>query len=206
MTDVPRLHAVTDAAVLARHDFLARAADLAALGPRVALHVRDRHATALALADTALALREWTAASGAWLVVNARPDLALAVGAEGAQLGAHDLDAADARRCFPALRLGRSVHAAAEARAAAPHADWVLLGTIFASASHPGRAGAGPGLVREAAVGAAVPVIAIGGVTPALAPVLREAGAHGIAAIRALWDAADVAAAARALLAPWEDD
>jgi thiamine-phosphate pyrophosphorylase len=43
-------------------------------------------------------------------------------------------------------------------------------------------------------------VIAIGGVTPPRAAEARAAGAYGVAAIRAVWDADDPAAAARALL------
>jgi thiamine-phosphate pyrophosphorylase len=46
-----------------------------------------------------------------------------------------------------------------------------------------------------------LPVIAIGGVTPERAAELRRAGAYGVAAIRALWDAADPAAAAGEMLA-----
>jgi thiamine monophosphate synthase len=56
-------------------------------------------------------------------------------------------------------------------------------------------------LAEVAALG--TPVIAIGGVTPASAPAIRDAGAWGVAAIRALWHAADSYAAAMALLTPW---
>ncbi len=50
------------------------------------------------------------------------------------------------------------------------------------------------------------PVIAIGGVTAERCRELRDAGAHGVAAITALWDAPHPYQAARALLAPWADD
>ena len=50
-----------------------------------------------------------------------------------------------------------------------------------------------------------VPVIAIGGVTAARIGELRDAGAWGVAAIGALWRAADPAAAALAMLEPWTD-
>jgi thiamine-phosphate pyrophosphorylase len=46
-------------------------------------------------------------------------------------------------------------------------------------------------------------VIAIGGIDAGRAAEARDAGAYGVAAIRALWQAADPAAAALALLAPW---
>jgi len=50
------------------------------------------------------------------------------------------------------------------------------------------------------------PVIAIGGIDGERAARMREAGAYGVAAIGALWHAADPAAAALALLAPWLED
>jgi len=91
-----------------------------------------------------------------------------------------------------------------EQAAAAVHggADYLVVGTIYDSASHPGHTGAGAGLVREAAK-LGRPVIAIGGVTTERAAELRDAGAYGIATISAAWRARDPAAATLALLAPW---
>jgi thiamine-phosphate pyrophosphorylase len=84
-------------------------------------------------------------------------------------------------------------------------ADFLVVGSVYPTASHPGRAAAGPALIRAAAA-LGRPVIAIGGMDAARAVEMREAGAWGVAAIRALWDAADPAAAAMALLAPWLED
>ncbi|MDQ3223512.1 MAG: thiamine phosphate synthase, partial [Gemmatimonadota bacterium] len=50
------------------------------------------------------------------------------------------------------------------------------------------------------------PVIAIGGVTPERVPELKDAGAYGVAAIRALWHAEDPAAATLAMLLPWAEE
>jgi thiamine-phosphate pyrophosphorylase len=143
--------------------------------------------------------------------VSARADVAGAVHAQGLQLAADDLAPADARRALGAERggwhgwIGRSVHGEDEARAARDEgADYLLVGTIYESASHPGRAAAGPALVeRIAALG--LPVIAIGGITAERAGGMRAAGAWGVAAISALWDAPDPARAALALLAPWAE-
>jgi thiamine-phosphate pyrophosphorylase len=55
----------------------------------------------------------------------------------------------------------------------------------------------------RAAAALGAPVIAIGGIDAARAAEVRDAGAYGVAAIRALWDAPDPAAAALALLAAW---
>jgi len=200
---LPRLHAVTDAAVLERDDVGRRAAAIASAGSAVALHARAREASAARLAAFAQRLLANARPAEASVFVNGRPDIAAAIGAQGVQLAAGDLAPADARRVLREGWIGRSVHDEAEARAAAAEgADFLLAGHVFETPSHPGRPGRGVGFVRAlAAIG--LPVIAIGGITTANAASVRDAGAWGVAAIRALWDAPDPAAAAAALLAPW---
>ncbi|HEX6693976.1 MAG TPA: thiamine phosphate synthase, partial [Longimicrobiales bacterium] len=132
-------------------------------------------------------------------------DVALASGADGVQLGrdAVPVDAARnvARRAGRRLRIGTSVHSAAEAaQAAADGADLVILGTIWGSASHPGRQGSGVALVAEAAAVCPVPVYAIGGVTPQRAAVALNAGAYGVAVLTGVWDKPDAAAEAMSFL------
>lgn len=203
MRPLPRLHAITDAAVLLDPDLGIRAAAIAAAGPAVALHVRDRTAGGAALAQAAMRLLALVRPPEAALFVNARPDLAAAVAADGVQLSARDLSPADARRLFARGWIGRSVHSEEEAKAAiAEGADFLMLGGIYSSASHPDRTAAGTDLVRRtAALG--LPVVAIGGIDATRAAEMRDAGAYGVAAISALWGASDPAAAALALLEPW---
>ncbi|MDQ3139002.1 MAG: thiamine phosphate synthase, partial [Gemmatimonadota bacterium] len=123
----------------------------------------------------------------------------------GVQLGGGDLAPADARRVFGRGWIGRSVHGSEEAKAAvAEGADFLVVGNVYETASHPGRPAAGIELVR-AAVALGRPVIAIGGIDAARAREAHAAGAYGVAAIAALWWAADPAAAALALLAPWTE-
>jgi thiamine-phosphate diphosphorylase len=113
---------------------------------------------------------------------------------------------ADARRVFPAGWIGRSVHTVEDARAAvAEGADFLVVGSIYRTASHPDREPAGPELVTRAAR-LGVPVIAIGGVTSERVSELKNAGAYGVAAIRSLWQAADPAAATIAMLSPWMEE
>ena len=206
MRPLPRLHAVTDAAILATDDFGVRAAAIAAAGSAVALHARDRSAGGAALVRAADRLVALARPAEAAVFVNGRPDVAAAVGAQGVQLAADDLAPADARAILPGGWIGRSVHSEAEAAAAvAEGADYLLVGNVYQTASHPGRAAVGLGLVRAAAA-LGRPVIAIGGLDAARAAEVRDAGAWGVAAIGALWRAPDPASAALALLAPWAGD
>lgn len=201
---LPRLHVVTDGAVLRQADFLERLHALATLGPRVAFHVRDRAADGRSLHEAASRVASVARATGAMLVVNARPDIAAAVDADAVQLGIDDLTPAEARRVSPGLRVGRSVHGVLEAgEAIDAGADFLVVGTIYPSDSHPGLHPSGAGRIRSVA-GFGRPVLAIGGVRPACAPELKDAGAWGVAVIRAVWSTDDPLREARALLAPWE--
>lgn len=205
--------------MLARPDFVdVAAALLRAGGGELALHLRAHGRPGGPLFDVARRLAP--VATGAWLVVNDRLDVALALacaagasrGARlGAQLGVRSLPLDVARALAgSALRFGYSAHAPAEARAAAQAgADWLLLGTIYATTSHPGRPGAGPALVSETAAylarsesggtgearWARPPIVAIGGITPERVPVLRAAGAGGVAVLSGVWSARDPIAA-----------
>jgi thiamine-phosphate pyrophosphorylase len=199
---LPRVHAICDAGVLALDDLGVRAAALAAGGSAVALHARDRTASTKAL--TALAERFIALARPpeAAVFVNGRPDVAAAVRAHGVQLSAGDLAPRDARQVLPHGWIGRSVHSIEEASAAlAEGADFLMVGSVYPTPSHPGLASGVP--LVEACAKFGLPVIAIGGVTAARIPELAEGGAYGVAAVRALWHAADPAKAVTEFLDHW---
>jgi thiamine-phosphate diphosphorylase len=200
---LPRLHAVTDAGVLDEPDFPIRAAAIAAAGSAVALHARDRTAGGARLAQVTHRLLALARPPEAAVFVNARPDIAAASGAQGVQLATGDLSPRDARLVFRPGWIGRSVHSAEEAAQAVEEgADFLMVGSVYPSDSHPGRPGAGLDLVRQT-VRLGRPVIAIGGIDASRVAELAEAGAYGAASIGALWRAPDSAAAALALLEPW---
>jgi thiamine-phosphate diphosphorylase len=202
-----RLHLVTDDAVLRATDFRARAqAVLAAHGPAIALHVRAHGLPAAELLAIAEELAFAGDAAGAEILVNDRVDVALAAGADGVQLGRRSLPVAAARDVLGAdAWIGYSSHGADEtAQAAADGADFIVIGTVYESASHPGREPAGPGLVRAAVAAVAptgVPILAIGGVTPERVGELLEAGAYGVAVLGGVWHTADPVAAVGRYLA-----
>lgn len=206
MRPLPRVHAFTDGTILSAADFGIRAAAIAAAGAAVALHARDRGGPGAGLATSVLRMVALARPPEAAVFVSGRPDIAAASGAHGVQLGTHDLGPADARRVLPHGWIGRSVHSLDEARAAIEEgADFLVLGSIYDTPSHSGRPAMGTGLLREAArLGR--PVIAIGGITPERTPELKAAGAYGVAAIRALWQADDPAAATLSMLASWVED
>ena len=197
---LPRVHAITDELIARRPSLDRIARDITSAGPqRIAFHARGRELTGTDHLELAGRLPPL-------LFVNDRLDIALATSAVGVQLAHRSLSVADARRLGPHWWIGRSVHNLPEAQAAlAQTADYLLVGPVFPTATHPDREPVGVELVaRIAALGGGRPVIAIGGVTPDRVPELRAAGAYGVAAIRALWDAADPAAAAKAMLEAFE--
>jgi thiamine-phosphate diphosphorylase len=205
MRPLPRLHAVTDARIRALADLGVRAAAIAAGGSAVALHARDHSATAADLAALADRFVTLTLPAESATIVSGRADIARAVGAHGVQLAAGDPDPRDIRAMFGGLWIGRSVHSLSEAESAvAEGADYLVLGSVYPTPSHPGRAPIGVEVVRAvSALG--VPVVAIGGITLQNVREVRDAGAYGIAAIRALWDAEDPARATMAFLDGWAD-
>lgn len=201
MRPLPRVHAVTDDAICRDADFGIKAASIAAAGSAVALHARAPASTTVQLTGFAKRLTALAAPPEAAVIISGRPDLARALNATGVQLRSGDLSVADARRVCPDRWIGRSVHSEREAREAiALGADYLVLGTIFPTKSHPGFEGSGLGLVTAVAK-LGVPIIAIGGITAANVGAIREAGAWGVAVISAVWNHPDPYAATLELLA-----
>lgn len=171
----------------------------AAVHLRARLPARRRYEIAAALAPAA-------ARAGGWVIVNGRPDIALAARAHGVQLGRAALGVEETRRlraaCRRPLAIGASVHDAEGAsEAVRAGADYLVLGTIYATPSHPGRAGSGPAAITETVAAAAgVPVLAIGGLRADRIGAVAAAGAYGIVVGRAVWSATDPARAAAELM------
>lgn len=204
---VPVIHAVTNDRILASPEFLERShAVMAALGERGAIHLRGARTAAARLYDLARRLHEVQERTGCWLVVNDRVDIALAAGARGVQLTSHSMLPADARGVAPALPVGASVHTPGEARdAEAAHADWIVAGHVFATATHPGTPGRGVGYIQQVVGATSLPCLAIGGVRPEHVATLRATGVYGVAAISGIWGADDAERAAREYLSAYDE-
>lgn len=117
---------------------------------------------------------------------------------------------ASARALIGDRLIGCSVHSLGEAQAAAEEGtDYIIAGTIFASQSHPDIAPAGLDFLRDVCAAVALPVLAIGGVTPKNVADCVNVGAAGVAVLSPLMRAADPKATAQtyrtALDAAWEE-
>ncbi len=159
------------------------------------MQLRDHGLDGRTLYEAACAARS----KGARVVVNGRADVARAAGAEGVHLPTLGLPADAVRRWWPDALIGCSTHSVAEAQAA------ISAGADYLSAGPPYPTGDKPpigleGLRAVCAAAGRTPVYALGGVTPARAPSCRDAGAAGVACIRAVWEADDPAAAIQAFL------
>ncbi len=199
---IPRLHVVTDDGVLTQADFLVRAREVLEVGAAVALHIRGPRGTGRSLSELAGALRGIAATSGAKLLVNDRVDVALCSGLDGAHLGRRSLPPSEARGLLGTERLiGASVHGVDEAvEAVREGADFLFVGTLWETPSHPGQTPAGPDLIREVVGSVSVPVLGIGGVTPERVPPILDAGGYGAAVVSGIWHAPSSSDAVQAYL------
>jgi thiamine-phosphate diphosphorylase len=191
VTDLPRLHLVATRDVMESRGFLGQArALLEEGGSRLALHLRGADFPGRRFHELTVRLRAVCSGTGSLLLVNDRVDIALACDADGVQLGGRSLPVSVVRGMGYTRLIGASVHDAGEARAAVGDgADFLIAGTIWPTASHPGRPGRGIDWLRDLPV-LPVPVVGIGGVSRAGAGELRRAGVHGAAVVSAVWKAA----------------
>ena len=188
-----RLYVVTD-----RHEAAGRALEeivaAAAQGGAGAIQLREKDLSARDLYALGARLQATLAPYGVPLLINDRLDVALALDAAGVHLAGHSLPTAVARRVLGAGKLlGVSTHSVEEAcRAAEDGADFIVFGPVFTT---PSKVAYGPpqGLqqLRTVARAVPIPVIAIGGIDHTNLPQVVQAGAYGVAMIRAVLAAPD---------------
>jgi len=176
------------------------------LGPALAggvdvVQLRDKRASAQELIAAATVARALCDEAGALLILNDRPELVQAAGADGCHVGQDDMEPAAAReRAGAGALVGQSTHFPDEVAGAA-EVDYIGVGPVYATPTKPGRHPVGVELVRFAAFHAPVPFFAIGGIDADNVGEVVTAGANRIAVVRAIAEAADPAAAAAALRA-----
>jgi thiamine-phosphate pyrophosphorylase len=176
--------------------------DAALRGGADLIQLRDKSLSDEELAKAAKVFRAAADAHGALFILNDRPDLVEACGADGVHVGQDDGTPAAARAVVgPDRIVGRSTHAPAQADAADADADvdYLAVGPVHATPTKPGRPAVGLEYVAYAARTVRTPWFAIGGLDAHTLPAVVEAGARRAVVVRAITDAQDPEAAARVL-------
>jgi thiamine-phosphate pyrophosphorylase len=166
------------------------------------VQLRDKSASDDEIVEVGRRLRSLCDERGALVIVNDRPDLALACGADGVHVGQDDMPLGEARAIVgDDLIVGISTHSPEQVDAAlASGADYFAVGPVYSTPTKPGRPAVGVELVRyAAALGATKPWFAIGGIDASNVAAVSEAGATRIVVVRAIRNAEDPRAAAAAL-------
>ncbi len=164
------------------------------------VQVREKDMPGAKLLELVIALKE-AVGDRAVVLVNERVDVAFASGISGVHLGEDALGVVEARSILgDGCLVGRSVHSLATAEEAeAQGADFLIVGTMYSTRSHPGALPAGPELMRSISRHCRVPLIGIGGINESnLGEVLR-AGASGVAVITSILNSDNPETAARRL-------
>ena len=162
------------------------------------VQLRDKALDDDALVAAAEPFRAACAEHGALFVLNDRPDLVEACGADGVHVGRSDMPVAQARSLVgPDRLLGLSV-STLEELGDVGGADYVGV-TAFNTPTKEDAVAGGLELLRAAAEALTVPWFAIGGIELSNIAEVAAAGAPGVAVVRAIRDASDPEAAARML-------
>lgn len=190
-----RLYFVTGAS--APYDVLAEAL----AGGVDVLQLREKDAVDDAVLDAAARFRALCDEHDALFVLNDRPDLALAAGADGVHVGQDDAPVEAVRaQTGGRLLVGISTHSRQQLAAAlTTDADYVCVGPVFATPTKPDYPAVGLGLVEHAARVADRPWFAIGGIDGANVLDVVTAGAQRVVVVRAIREAPDPRAAAAGL-------
>jgi thiamine-phosphate pyrophosphorylase len=169
------------------------------------LQLRDKEADDRKLIEAARAFRAAADAHGALFILNDRPDLVAACGADGVHVGQDDPPVAEACRMAGAgVLVGLSTHSADQVDAACvaegdARPDQISVGPVWETPTKEGRPATGLSLIEHAAVQATIPWFAIGGIDPSNVGEVVAAGAERVVVVRAIRDADDPEGAAREL-------
>lgn len=173
-----------------------------------AVQLREKDLPAVALYRLAVELRRLTADFNARLIINDRPDVALAVEADGVHIGVNSLPVAVVRQILGGGKIiGYSAHAVEEAaNAHAEGADFATFGPVFPTASKAAYGvPCGVKKLADAVSALPMPVYALGGISRENIAETLSANVRGIAVISAILSAADPRSAAASLLKKIEE-
>jgi thiamine-phosphate pyrophosphorylase len=190
---LPKLMIVTQHNLM-RPVFLDALSQAVAGGARL-VQLREKAMARDEISDLAREAKAICDAHGAQLFVNGDLEIARAI-ATGVHLPEAQ-SVAQARRALGwEYSVGQSAHSLSAAlRAQDEGADYIIFGSVFATASHAGSTPQGIAALREIAREISIPVFAIGGISCENCRQCLENGAHGVAVMRAIWQAENVAQA-----------
>lgn len=174
--------------------------DLAAAGVDV-IQLREKELEPRRVLELGAPIAEACRRAGIPFIVNDRPDIALALRADGLHLGQDDIPLEVARGIVPGILFGGSTHSPEQVdRATREEWDYFAVGPVFETPTKPGRPGTGLGLIRYAAEHAAGSTwFAIGGIDASNLDDVIEAGARRVVVVRAITEASDPPRAAAEL-------
>lgn len=180
---LPDFYAITHAMAIGVKRQLALAEKALGAGLRL-IQIREPTMVPAERAGLAAALVARARQYGARILINSDEALADAIHADGVHLTSRQLRTINRRPALPLV--GASCHTAAELALAA-QLDFVVLGPVLPTASHPQQPAMGWTEFARLVDGYSLPVFAIGGLGRDDLEVAWRHGAHGIAAIRGAW-------------------
>ena len=176
------LHALVDDLGVAR---------VAIAGGATVLQLRLKDLPTVEVVERGRPFRALCASSGVTFVVNNDVEAAIELAADGVHLGREDEGVERAREA--GLKLGLSAQSLDEALAADnEHPDYLGVGPVWATPVKPGVSALGLERLREICESVGAPVVAIGGIDATNAALCLDAGAVGVAVVRASTDAGAV--------------
>jgi thiamine-phosphate pyrophosphorylase len=185
-----RLYLVTPPA-LEPESFRDRLAAALDAGDVAAVQLRLKEADDAAVRRAIAVLAPLAQSRGVAFLVNDRPDLAVAMGCDGAHVGQTDMSAREARRILgPERLLGVTCHASRDLamQAGEDGADYVAFGAFFPTATKEAPTRAEPEVLRWWSELMEIPCVAIGGITAENCAPLVGAGADFLAVVGAVWN------------------
>lgn len=198
----PGLYAITDQTLCASTPRLLEKVKQAIAGGAVAVQYRNKLAPPAEKEAQAQQLALLCRELSVPLIINDDPTLAQRIRAQGVHLGKDDISIAEARKILGhEIIIGVSCYNElwrAE-RAVEQGADYIAFGSFFPSGTKPQAVRADRSILVQAKKQfPAIPLVAIGGITPQNASLLIDAGADLVAVIQALFEPNDSQAAAQA--------
>lgn len=165
--------------------------------------LREKEADDDKVLAAAAVARELCGAAGVPFILNDRPDLVAAAGADGCHVGQDDLPVSRARELAgEGAIVGLSTHSPGQiAEAVRLCPDYVAVGPVHTTPTKPGRPSVGLELLHHARAYAPEPWFAIGGLAAGTLGAAVTAGARRAVVVRAITESDDPEGAARALRA-----